>query len=80
MSAQGRTGPLRQPYIAALRPIAEIVHDIDLKDGKFERVEAAGIDALITGICTHYKDDDERLQRRSAIFDDPFESFSRRTR
>ena len=68
------------PKVAALRPIAEIVHDIDLKDSKFERAEAAGIDALITGICAHYKDDDERLQRGSAIFDDLFESFSRRAR
>jgi hypothetical protein len=68
------------PKVAALRAIAEIIHDIDLKDGKFERVEAAGIDALITGICTHVKDDDERLQRGSAIFDDLFESFSRRSR
>jgi len=47
---------------------------------QFERTEAAGIDALITGICMHYKDDDERLQRGSAVFDDLFESFSRRTR
>jgi hypothetical protein len=68
------------PNVVALRPIAEIIHDIDLKDSKFERAEAAGIDALITGICAHYKDDDERLQRGSAIFDDLFESFSRRNR
>jgi hypothetical protein len=66
------------PREAALRPIAEIIHDIDLKDGKFDRSEAAGIDALTTGICRRYKDDDERLQRGSAIFDDLFESFSRR--
>jgi hypothetical protein len=68
------------PSLGALRPIAEIIHDIDLKDGKFERAEAAGIDALITGICTRSKDDDERLQRGSAIFDDLFVSFSRRNR
>jgi hypothetical protein len=73
------TAPL-MPGVAALRPIAEIIHDIDLKDGKFERSEAAGIDALITGICTRFKDDEERLQRGSAIFDDLFESFSRRSR
>ena len=35
----------------ALRAIAEIVHDIDLKDGKFGREEAAGIRTLIAGIC-----------------------------
>jgi hypothetical protein len=68
------------PNVGALRPIAEIIHDIDLKDSKFERTEAAGIDALVTGICTHYKDDDERLRRGSAIFDDLFESFSRKRR
>ena len=68
------------PNVAALRPIGEIVHDIDLKDSKFDRAETAGIDALITGICMRSKDDDERLQRGSAIFDDLFGSFSRRAR
>jgi hypothetical protein len=68
------------PNGGALHAIAEIIHDIDLKDSKFERTEAAGIDTLITGICTRYKDDDERLQRGSAIFDDLFESFSRKRR
>jgi hypothetical protein len=68
------------PKVAALGPIAEVVHDIDLKDGKFDRSEAAGIDTLITGICKRLKDDDERLQRGSAIFEDLFESFSRRSR
>jgi hypothetical protein len=68
------------PNVGALRAIAEIIHDIDLKDSKFKRTEAAGIDALITGISTHYKDDDQRLDRGSAIFDDLFESFSRRSR
>ncbi|MDB5108381.1 MAG: ChrB protein, partial [Candidatus Binatus sp.] len=43
------------PNVGGVRTIAEIIHDIDLKDSKFERIEAAGIDALITGICTHYK-------------------------
>jgi hypothetical protein len=68
------------PTSDGLRVIAEIIHDIDLKDSKFGRTEAAGIDALISGICTRCKDDDERLQRGSAIFDDLFESFSRRRR
>jgi hypothetical protein len=68
------------PNVGRLRAIAEIIHDIDLKDSKFERTEAGGIDALITGICTRYKDDDGRLQRGSAIFDDLFESFSRKRR
>jgi hypothetical protein len=67
------------PEVAALRPIAEIIHDIDLKDGKFDRPEAAGIDTLITGICTIQKDDEARLARASAIFEDLYGSFARRS-
>ena len=47
----------------ALAAIAEIVHDIDLKDGKFGREEAAGIGTLIAGIARADRDDDERLAR-----------------
>lgn len=63
----------------ALRAIAEIVHDIDLKDEKFGRPETSGIEQLITGICALQKDDDARLARASAIFEDLHGSFSRRT-
>jgi len=41
----------------------EIVHDIDLKDGKFGRPEAAGIDRLIAGIAMGNRDDESRLER-----------------
>jgi hypothetical protein len=64
----------------ALRPIAEIVHDIDLKDGKFGRPETPGIERLITGICTVHKEDEARLARASAIFEDLHGSFARRNR
>jgi hypothetical protein len=62
----------------ALTAIAEIVHDIDLKDAKFAREEAAGIKALINGICADTRDDDERLGRGAAIFDDLYAVFSRK--
>ena len=68
------------PNASALRPIVEIVHNIDLKDAKFERPETAGVEALITGICTRSKDDEERLDRGSATFEDLLEFFSRRSR
>ena len=42
----------------ALRPIAEIVHDIDLKDSKFSRPEVLGLDRLIAGICMATKEDE----------------------
>ena len=38
----------------ALRAIAEIVHDIDLKDAKFARSQVDGIKTLIAGICMEF--------------------------
>jgi hypothetical protein len=64
-----------------LAAIAEIVHDIDMKDGKFGRPEAEGIRVLMTGICNDTHDDAERLARGAAVFDDLYRSFARgRTR
>jgi hypothetical protein len=62
-----------------LRAIAEIVHDIDLKDMKFGRPETAGIDHLIAGVAMAHKDDDDRLARGSAIFDDLYEYLKRKS-
>jgi hypothetical protein len=54
---------------AALRGIAEIVHDIDLKDRKFNRLEAAGINAVVTGLAALLKDDRKLARQGGAIFD-----------
>ncbi len=54
----------------ALTAVAEIVHDIDLKDGKFGRPEADGVRTLISGLCAATADDEERLKRGAEIFDD----------
>jgi hypothetical protein len=62
----------------ALKPIAEIVHDIDLKDDKFGRGETIGIDRLIAGIAMAHKDDEARLARGAAVFDDLYEYFKRK--
>jgi hypothetical protein len=71
----GHSG-LREP---ALQAIAEIVHDIDLKDEKFSRDEAAGVKTLINGICMDTHVDEERLARGAVLFDDLFAVF-RKTR
>jgi hypothetical protein len=63
-----------------LREIAEIVHDIDLKDGKFGRPEMAGIEALIAGLAVAHRDDAERLARGGAVFDALYEYFRRKRR
>src|SRR5947208_8848214 len=55
--------------IKGLREIAEIVHDIDLKDDKFHRLEAVGLNAIINGLSATLRNDRKLLQQCSAIFD-----------
>jgi hypothetical protein len=62
----------------ALRAIAEIVHDIDLKDRKFGREQAPGIAHVIAGICMSQKNDLARIERGSALFDDTYEYFRKK--
>jgi hypothetical protein len=64
----------------AVGPIAEIVHDVDLKDSKFGRQETPGIERLIAGIAMAHKDDETRLARGEAVFDDLYEYFKRKRR
>jgi hypothetical protein len=56
-------------YDRALVQIAEIVHDIDLKDNKFNRLEAAGLNATVRGLSGLLKDDRKLLQQCGVIFD-----------
>lgn len=53
----------------ALRALGEIVHDVDCKDEKFGRPEAAGIASLIEGLVLAYPNDAERLERGVAVFE-----------
>jgi hypothetical protein len=53
----------------ALAGIAEIVHDIDLRDGRFGREDAAGIERVLAGIAAACPDDATRLERGAALFD-----------
>ena len=52
-----------------LREIGEIVHDIDLKDDKFHRLEAAGLNAIVEGLSKVLRDDRKLLQQTSIVFD-----------
>ncbi len=63
----------------ALRAIAEIVHDVDVKDAKYGREEAAGIGQLVAGIAAAHPDDELRLARGAAVFDDLYVVFHRAT-
>ena len=61
----------------ALQALAEVVHDIDLKDEKFEREDAAGIERVLSGIVAAYPDDAARLERGGQLFDELYTLFSR---
>jgi hypothetical protein len=60
---------------AALRSVGEIVHDIDLKDAKFGRAETEGIAHVLAGIVAGTDDDDRRIERGSALFEDLYRFF-----
>ena len=62
---------------AGLRVIAEIVHDIDLKDGKFGRADADGVARVISALAMSAKDDDERVARGAALFEDLHKLYAR---
>jgi hypothetical protein len=55
---------------AGLQSLAELVHDIDVKDAKFRRGEVAGIELMIAGICAATNDDSIRVERGAALLDD----------
>lgn len=61
----------------AVRAIAEIVHDLDLKDGKYARAEAAGVRMMLDGLMARTENDDERIERALSLFDDLHEALGR---
>src|SRR5215471_14389300 len=62
----------------ALKQIAEIVHDIDLKDEKFGREDTLGLDRLIAGIAMAHPEDEKRLVEGVAVFNGLYEYFKRK--
>ena len=61
----------------ALSAVAEIVHDIDIKDDKFSRPEARGVEQLLHGMLADNPSDGERMEKGFALFEDLYRSFSR---
>ena len=66
---------LREPGLGAL---AEIIHDIDVKDGKYARAEAPGIAAMIAGIAVAHAEDEDRIELGGRMFDSLLELYRRR--
>ncbi len=67
-----------RPGDRALRAIAEIVHDIDLKEERVRHREGPGIAALIDGITLAHRDDMQRIDRASEALDDLYAFFQRK--
>lgn len=62
----------------ALARIAEIVHDIDLRDDKFNQPETPGVDHLIVGLAMAYEEDEARLDHGAAAFESLYRYFTRK--
>jgi hypothetical protein len=62
----------------ALAELAEIVHDLDLKDGKFGRADAAGVERLVDGLSAAHPDSGTRTIAALPLFDALFASFGGR--
>lgn len=65
---------------AAVARIAEIVHDLDLKDGKFGAPEAATLGIAIDGLQLSSIDDSVLLDRGITLFEALYRSFGQSTR
>jgi hypothetical protein len=62
-----------------LTRLAEIVHEADLRDGKFPRDEARGIDLVIRGLLAANADDHQVLEHGLALFEGLYTGASRKT-
>ena len=61
----------------ALKSIAQIVHEIDLRDERYARAEIAGIDALLEGWLSLKLSDKDLEQRGADLFEGLYQRFSR---
>lgn len=57
-----------------LKKLAEIVHELDLQDGIYNHPETAGLQAMLTGLCSVQSDNLAILQKGFLLFDFLYES------
>ncbi len=65
---------LKEP---TLQSIAKIVHEIDIRDEKFESNETPGIEKIINGICMTHRKDEDRIKYGSIVWESLYESFKK---
>jgi hypothetical protein len=64
----------------AVARLAAIVHDLDLKDGRFGAPEATTVGAVIDGLQLAHADDDALLAQGMTLFDSLYRSFEQSSR
>ena len=52
-----------------LAAIAQMVHDLDLRDDRYQRPETAGVAAMIDGLISRFDDDHRRIAESAPLFD-----------
>jgi hypothetical protein len=68
---------IQEPAVARL---AEIVHDLDLKDSRFGAAEAATVGTIIDGLQLAHTDDQRLLEQGSELFDALYRAFEQSAR
>ena len=61
-----------------LARLAEVVHEADLRDGKYAREEARGIDVAVRALLAALADDHQMLAQGMALFEGLYATTSRR--
>lgn len=64
----------------AVRRLGEVVHDLDLKDGKFGALEAATLGSAIDGLQMSCADDHQLLEQGIILFEAMYRSFAKAKR
>jgi hypothetical protein len=59
----------------ALHAVAEVVHDLDIKDDRYGRPETPGIAAVVGGIVATVDDGAERLARGAVVFEGLYQRY-----
>ena len=63
-----------------LTAIAEMVHDLDVKDDKHQRPETAGLAAMLEGIIARHPEDLARIAESATVFDSLYQHFKGKAR
>ena len=59
----------------ALHLLGEIVHDVDLKDRRYDRPEADGLTVMFSGLVSARQNDNDRMEAGAGLLDDLYAYF-----